>query len=88
MLAWMLRRGALARVALVAATIPIAVIMNGLRIAATGVVVERWGPAFGKGAWHDFTGWITFVASLAILIAIQRRMSTAAARWTPLWGRC
>jgi exosortase len=82
MLAWMLRRGVIARMALVAVTIPIAVIMNGLRIAATGVVVERWGPAFGKGAWHDFTGWITFVASLATLIAIQRRLSTAQARGT------
>ncbi|HEY2851023.1 MAG TPA: exosortase/archaeosortase family protein [Gemmatimonadaceae bacterium] len=82
MLAWMLRRGVVARVALVAATVPIAVIMNGLRIAATGVVVERWGPAFGKGAWHDFTGWITFVASLAVLIAIQRRMNRAFPRGT------
>jgi len=82
MFAWMLRRGVVARSALVAATIPIAVIMNGLRIAATGVVVERWGPAFGKGAWHDFTGWITFVASLVMLIAIQRRLNSAQARRT------
>jgi exosortase len=82
MLAWMLRRGVTARLALVAATVPIAVIMNGLRIAATGLVVERWGAAFGKGAWHDFTGWITFVTSLAILIAIQRRLNRASPRRT------
>ncbi len=75
MLAWMLRRGLVAKVGLVMATVPIAVIMNGLRIAATGIVVERWGAAFGKGAWHELTGWITFVASLAILIAIQQRLN-------------
>ena len=82
LLAWMVRRGAVARVALILATIPIAVIMNGLRIAATGVVVERWGPAFGKGGWHELTGWITFVASLSILIAIQRRLNKTVARAT------
>jgi exosortase/archaeosortase family protein len=74
MLAWMFERRPLARVALVASTIPIAVLMNGLRIAATGVAVEQWGPALGKGTWHEFTGWVTFVVSLAVLFAVQRAL--------------
>jgi exosortase len=80
MLAWMLKRGAPARVVLVASTVPIAVLMNGFRIAATGVAVEQWGPELGKGAWHELTGWVTFVVSLALLVAIQRLLSKATAR--------
>jgi exosortase len=75
MLAWMLRRGLVPRLVLVASTVPVAVVMNGLRIAATGVAVEAWGPELGKGAWHELTGWITFVVSLGILLAIQRLLS-------------
>jgi exosortase len=80
LLAWMLKRGALARALLVAATVPIAVLMNGLRIAATGVAVEHWGPALGKGGWHELAGWITFVASLAVLIGIQAALKGAPPR--------
>jgi hypothetical protein len=54
--------------------------MNGFRIAATGVAVEQWGPELGKGAWHELTGWVTFVVSLALLVAIQRLLSKATAR--------
>jgi exosortase len=79
MLAWTMRRGATARAVLVASTVPIAVVMNGLRIAVTGLMVESWGPAFGKGGWHELTGWLTFVASLAVLLAVKRVLT--ARRW-------
>jgi exosortase len=72
MLAWMVKRGIARRAFLVASTVPIAVVMNGFRIAATGMAIEQWGPALGKGAWHEFTGWVTFVASLAALFALRR----------------
>lgn len=74
-LAWSLDRGMLRRVALVASAVPVAVVLNGFRIAATGLAVEEWGPAAGKGAWHELTGWITFVASLAVLFGVKRLLS-------------
>jgi exosortase len=62
----------LARVAMVAAAVPVAIVMNGFRIAGIGLACEAWGPRMASGAWHTFSGWLTFAASAVVLIAIQR----------------
>jgi exosortase len=62
------------RLAIVAASVPVAVVMNGLRIAATAVACETWGPRAASGSWHTFSGWITFVVSVMVLINLQRAM--------------
>src|SRR5262249_57475457 len=72
------RRSLLVRsVAIVAAAVPVAIVMNGLRIAGTGVACEMWGPGMASGAWHTFSGWVTFVAAAGVLIVIQRLLSPA-----------
>ncbi len=63
------------RMALVLASIPTAIVMNGLRITATALASETWGADAATGSWHEFTGWITFVASLVVLLAIRRMMT-------------
>jgi len=65
------------RIAIVALSVPVAVVMNGFRIAATGLACEAWGPRAASGSWHTFTGWITFVASLMVLIQLQRLIARA-----------
>jgi len=67
------------RIALVAAAVPIAIVVNGLRIAATAVATEEWGADAATGAWHTFGGWITFIGSVAILIALQRAIAQRSA---------
>jgi exosortase len=62
----------LARVTMVAAAMPVAIVMNGLRIAGIGLACEAWGPRMASGAWHTLSGWLTFAASAVVLIAIQR----------------
>jgi exosortase len=62
----------LGRVAMVAAAIPVAIVMNGFRIAGIGLACEAWGPRMASGAWHTLSGWLTFAASAVVLIAIQR----------------
>ena len=52
------------RVAIVAASLPIAIVANGLRIAATGLACEAWGPKAASGSWHTFSGWVTFLVSV------------------------
>jgi exosortase len=71
LIAWHTESRLLRRAAIVAAAVPIAIVMNGLRVAATGVVCETFGPRAASGGWHTFTGWITFVVSFAVLVAIQ-----------------
>jgi len=63
------------RAAVVLAAFPIAIIVNGLRIAATAVATETWGPDVATGAWHTFGGWITFIVSVAMLIGLQRAIA-------------
>jgi exosortase len=60
------------RIAIVAFSLPVAIVMNGFRIAATGLACEAWGPTAASGSWHTFTGWVTFVVSVFILLQLQR----------------
>jgi exosortase/archaeosortase family protein len=55
----------------VAITLPIAVFMNGLRVAATGVYTEAVGRAPGADL-HAFMGWVTFLVAVVLLMALQR----------------
>ena len=57
------------RVALFLTTIPVTVLMNSLRIAAVGVLVQRWGSGMADGFMHYFEGWIIFIACLMTLLA-------------------
>ena len=52
-------------------TLPIAVFMNGLRVAATGVFAEAVGRA-PDAELQSFMGWVTFLAALVLLLALQR----------------
>ena len=60
-----------ARMVLIAAAVPIAVIANALRILGTGACVQYWDPEKAEGFFHIFSGWIVFMVSVALLLAIQ-----------------
>jgi exosortase len=60
------------RVALVIASVPIAIVMNGLRIAATGLACETWGARAASDPWHTLGGWLTFLVSVCALMWLQR----------------
>jgi exosortase len=72
LVAWAAERSWLRRAVIVVAAVPIAVALNGLRVAATGLACEAWGPQMAKGTWHEMTGWITFGAAIATLLLFQR----------------
>jgi exosortase len=60
------------RVAIAIATIPVAIVANGLRVAGTGVAAHFIGPDAAGGFLHTFSGWMMFVLALALLLALQR----------------
>lgn len=68
------------RALIVAAAVPIAVLMNGLRVALTGLACEVWGRAAAADPWHTLTGWLTFAASMVLLLSVQRLLGSARAR--------
>lgn len=59
------------RVALALGAIPIAVLANALRITGTGLVAEYWDPKRAEGFFHEFSGWVIFVLSLAMLFLLH-----------------
>jgi exosortase len=74
------------RVALVAVAIPVAVLINGVRIFLTGFLVLFVGPEFADGFMHTTEGWAMFVISLSILGSIAWMMGKAEDAIHPLPG--
>ena len=66
------------RVALAIATIPVAIIANGLRVAGTGIAAYRYGQEAAQGFFHEFSGWVVFVVSLALMFLIHRTLRAVA----------
>jgi exosortase len=60
------------RILLALMAVPIAVLANALRIAFTGLVVEYWGVERAEGTIHLLSGWLVFVASLALIFLLHR----------------
>jgi exosortase len=70
------------RVLVVSAALPIAIGLNGVRIAATGLAASRFGPAAASGAVHAASGWVVFVLALGVVWVLQRTLGSYAARAT------
>lgn len=55
------------RVALLLLAIPVAIVVNGIRVFLTGFLVYYVSPAYGEGFMHITEGWLLFLVSLSIL---------------------
>jgi exosortase len=62
------------RVTLALASIPIAIAANAVRILGTGLCVQYWDPDKALGFFHEFSGWVIFLVSLACLYIVHRGM--------------
>ena len=72
-------RTILGRTALLLIAIPVAIVVNGLRVFATGFLVYFVSPSLGTGFMHATEGWLLFLVSLlglastaALLMATER----------------
>jgi len=66
-----------ARVLLVLLSIPIAIVINGIRVFLTGFLVYYVNPALGKGFMHETEGWLLFLISLSALALVLKAESIA-----------
>ena len=53
---------------------PITVVMNSVRIAIAGLIVQYWGLDWLDGFTHFFEGWVIFLACILLLFALARIM--------------
>jgi exosortase D (VPLPA-CTERM-specific) len=58
------------RTTLFLASVPIAILMNSLRIGLIGVSVAYWGQKMAEGVLHYFEGWVVFMISTALLLGL------------------
>lgn len=56
---------------LMTAAIPIAVLTNAARVAATGVFTYFYGKKALDDFWHDLSGWLVYLIALGLLIGIN-----------------
>ncbi|MGA3242274.1 MAG: exosortase [Bryobacteraceae bacterium] len=64
------------RVALLAAAVPVAILANAIRVAASASV-----PALDAGALHAFAGCLVFVLCMAMLAVVRQLLNAAYARY-------
>lgn len=71
---YFMERSTLRRIFLVLASIPIAIAANAVRILGTGLCVQYWDPDKAVGFFHEFSGWVVFLVSLACLYLVHLAM--------------
>ena len=59
---------------LLVSAVPITVLMNSVRIAIAGAVVNSYGVAFVEGLTHFMEGWVIFLTCVLILFGLARLM--------------
>ncbi len=85
MAAYMYRGPLWQRAFIVAATFPITIVMNSLRIAVTAALVQAYGTDHAEGALHFFEGWVVFLFCLVALFGVIALLArTAKPRVNPL----
>ena len=55
---------------LLISAVPLAILMNSIRIAAAGIIVQHYGLDWLEGFTHFFEGWVIFLACIAILFLL------------------
>ena len=75
--AYFFRKSWFERILLVASTIPIAILVNAMRVALTGVLTYVWGPEMAEGAIHQTEGFFTFGMAFALLMLEATLVSRA-----------
>jgi exosortase/archaeosortase family protein len=63
------------------------VFANGLRVAATGLASAYWGAAAAEGLVHTASGWLMFVGTFCVLLAMARWLEPSRSRTEPASAR-
>ena len=70
------------RVLLIAAAIPVAILINGVRVFLTGFLVYYVDPKLGEGFMHMTEGWLLFGVSLVTTAIVAALLVSLERAWT------
>jgi exosortase D (VPLPA-CTERM-specific) len=73
--AYFFKKVAWKRVVVVLSTIPIAILINALRIGITGILTDKFGTEMAQGFFHGFSGWALFLVAICFLFIFDRVLS-------------
>jgi exosortase len=76
--AWTFERRNGMRALIVLSAVPIAVVTNAARVAATAMAAYWWGSEVATGPLHEFGGWMLFVVSTMLMVGIARHTGARA----------
>ena len=72
------------KLVLLLAAVPLAVLMNSVRIGIIGILVDRYGIEHAEGFLHAFEGWVIFLTCIAILFGMAKAMQWLSGDRRPL----
>jgi exosortase len=79
--AYILRGHLVARLALFAAAVPIALAANTVRIALLFAIANSWSTDVAMNYFHDWSSPVLFLCAVAFLIGLAKLLRTAQVRW-------
>lgn len=80
-LAGLFRLRRLPAVVLFLASLPLTLLVNGVRIASSALVIDRYGVAAGQGLAHELLGQGVVVAGAALLVLVVERGARGKLAW-------
>lgn len=86
-LGFLLNKEAWKRAVLFLSAFPIAIVVNIIRLTGTAALASLYGGDVAKGFLHDFSGWVVFVAGIALLLMTQSMLSKIGTRRTAQGAR-
>ncbi len=72
------------RLIIIVSTLPIAILVNAMRVALTGILTHLYGHSASGGAIHEFQGVITFTVAFVLLLAEAKLLARV---WPRHWRR-
>jgi len=54
----------------VGSAVPIAILTNALRVSGTGVLAHSYGIEIADGFFHEFSGWVIYIAAFLMLFGV------------------
>jgi exosortase len=78
--AWLKSYGVWRSIILVLSAVPIAIITNAGRVSGTGILARYYGTKVADGFFHEFSGWVVYVAAFLLLFATGWLLDAVALR--------